>query len=360
MNLNANNEWDAEGRPIVNCPRVETVVIVIVDQSAEGALPNFGIARKGDQLVLRESGVNIAEWTPSEYPQGTGKVADGVRRLARLGQNNVFRAHSLSIISDDPTIGAGGIFFNNFDDTPMPANWPVHAVGGAGLPFPQNFIQINFACTSGNPFPGPGGSTYPLFLQTLPSETVSQFAARLSAAILADPVLKAAKIGSQYPSNPNGTNLAVTFDGRAPPLGSPLPIVMSCPVNSTRIQKVTFVQQPGNILDAAPVLVVGRVVPGRTPQSGDNIGQIWFGGMTNTGYGPTGYGGWNATIRDATPATLSGQIDAMVRWGNAQVPSNLRAVYSLGDGMVMWSVQATKPAFPGFGKIAVPPSGGVV
>lgn len=353
MNLNANGEWDAEGRTIVNCSRVETVVLLVVERPPGTPLPVYGVARNGNQIALMENGVNISEWTPVTYPQGTGAQVTDKRRLARLGQNNVFTAGSLALVCEDPTIGAGGIFFVNANGSPVSPTLIPHSG-------PGGHIQINFACTSGAlPFPGGGpggkGSTYGFICATQPGENAQQFAQRMSAQILADPLLQGVKIGSQWPSNPNGVNLAVTFDGRDPPIGTPLPMVMQVITNSTNIPSISIVQQPGNILDAAPVFVMHRVVTGRTPRAGDNIGQIWFGGMTNTGAGPTGYVGFSATIRNPAPLTLTGELDGIVRWGDGGNPSTHRGVFTMRNGIAMWSLAGVQQPFLGFGKVSQTP-----
>ncbi len=358
MNLNANGEWDAEGRAIVNCPKIETVIVVLVDKPPPGTpLPTYGIARFGDdQTALMENGTNIVQWEPTTYPQGTGVQVFDKRRVPRLGQNNVFWAGSMGIICEDPTIGAGAIFFDaDNNGTPVSTSLMVHKTG-----FGPSLIQINFACTNGStPFPGPTGphssSTYPFQCYSQPGELALEFVQRTAQAILDDPVLQAVKIGSQWPANPNGMSFAVTFDGRDPPLGSPFPIVIQA-FNNTWVPVVRVQEPPGNVLDAGPVFAMHRIVDGRTPREGDNIGQFWLGGKVAGSPVPTGYVGWSASVADPNPVTLSGRLDTFVRWGDANNPSTHRPVVSVMNGQAMWSLNPpVQVGFPGFGKVAQTP-----
>lgn len=264
--------------------------------------------------------LEIIPYVPVRWPQGTYDPKKG-HVLPFLDENVEWTSDRFIICSNDPTAGAGDVALSG---TPT-----VGDVIGIRINFNGTHVDINYQIQSGN--------------------TLIDAAQAIYGAIMANSALQAVGIGAQYPSHYGQASVGITH-----PWTQPFTITGQ----STTTATVTIHQSSAG-LDAAPVFVLGRFVPERAPQVGDNIGHTFGAGPTIEAPGKLAraYTGEQFTILDPRDAHATGQRDVFVVVDGFWAP-----VLSYGNGVILWDAAGHPPAggMCGKGTINLPKSGALL
>lgn len=251
---------------------------------------------------------------PVIHPQGSQAAVNG-HNVMVLDQNNMITADQFGILSSDPTGNAGNAIVTAA---------PVGSVAKLRIAYSGTNVDISYTVQSG--------------------DTVATVAQALYNAILANTTLQGWQVLSQYPGNGGAGGVAITHNWNV------LPTLSDQSTGGAALS----LTQPGSALDAAPVTWMARVVPGRIPQGGDNMGQFFAEGpsVNNPNTISLSYIGHQYTIIDPHDATATGQEDFFAR-----VNGNWMPIFSFSNGIGMWSATGAPPTFMGPGTINLPPGG---